>query len=61
MYFFKVGLILVIPCTSSKLDFRYFVTSLLLITIHTNMQIMDIITLHQNMETNYVIIFYVST
>jgi hypothetical protein len=39
---------------------RFLVTSLLLVAIYTNKQIMDMITLHQNMRTNYVGIFYAS-
>jgi hypothetical protein len=44
MYIFKYG-------------FRFFVTLLLLIEIHTNKQIMDMITLYQNMRTNYTIYY----
>jgi hypothetical protein len=44
----------------SNLVFRFLVTSLLLVAIHTNKQIMNMITLHQNMRKNCVRIFYVS-
>jgi hypothetical protein len=55
--------LLVIPgaqVLSQKLGFRFLVTQLLLVAIHTNKQIMDILTLHQNMETNCIQIFYES-
>jgi hypothetical protein len=56
-------LLLVIPCgqvLSQKLGFKFLVTSLLLVEIHANKQIMDILTLHQDMETNCIRIFYES-
>jgi hypothetical protein len=43
-----------------KLGFRFLVVLLLLVAIHSNKQIMDIIILHQNMEINHTIIFYTS-
>jgi hypothetical protein len=51
---------LVVPMLPQKLGFRFLVASLLCIAIHTNMQIMDMVTLHQSIRTNYVRIFYVS-
>jgi hypothetical protein len=42
------------PRTSPILVFRFHVTSLLLVAIHTIKKIMDIITLHQNMRTKRV-------
>jgi hypothetical protein len=36
------------------------VTLLLFVAIHTNKKIMDMITLHKNMEINHTIIFYAS-
>jgi hypothetical protein len=42
------------------LGFRFLVISLLFVAIHTNQQIIGMITLHQNMTTNCVKIFYVS-
>jgi hypothetical protein len=43
-----------------SLGFRFLVTSLLFVAIHANKQIMDTITLHQTMETNFEIIIYTS-
>jgi hypothetical protein len=53
-------LILVIPSAFPKVGLQVSVTSLLLVAIYTNKQIMDTITLHQNMRTNNIRIFYVS-
>jgi hypothetical protein len=42
------------------LGFRFLMTSLLLVAIQTNKQIMDTNNITPKMETNHIIIFYVS-
>jgi hypothetical protein len=42
----------------SKLGFRFLITSLLLVEIHTNKQIMNTNNITSNIKTNCVIIFY---
>jgi hypothetical protein len=53
-------LLLAIPGTSPSLGFGFLMISLLLVAIYTNKQIMDTITLQQNIGTKCVFIFYAS-
>jgi hypothetical protein len=45
---------------SPKLGFKFLVTSLLLVTIHTNKQIMDTNSITPKIKTNHTIISYAS-
>jgi hypothetical protein len=52
--------LVVIRMLTHKLGFRFLVTSPLLVAIHTIKQLIDMITLHQSIRTNYIRIFYES-